>query len=249
MGPTISPPQDRKANPPAQLAHYASQAFSSRPYALATAICAIPSVSPPAFPDSSPPIFLAVFSCRARRLLRFRGSFVEAVRRGPAPPTATVGTQVSFSELAQPLRGDGGHPVADGEYLLSGSGEAAEVSWVSGILASDTMKKARARKEQARAAQEAEAAEAADNYNVLMETGFSTYKCTSCIRRSSKPNESGDEEDSASVEKTPAVPSIVNGWATNAIRCCPVGERECCSTYHECVWDPRSSVFVSLDCP
>lgn len=51
----------------------------------------------------------------------------------------------------------------------------------------------------------------AEDYNVLMETGFSTYKCTSCIRRSSKPNESGDEEDSASVEKTPAVPSIVNG--------------------------------------
>ncbi|KAG0437903.1 hypothetical protein HPB47_017236 [Ixodes persulcatus] len=36
------------------------------------------------------------------------------------------------------------------------SGEAAEVSWVSGILASDTMKKARARKEQARAAETAE---------------------------------------------------------------------------------------------
>lgn len=43
-----------------------------------------------------------------RRLSGFqRGSFVEAVRRGPAPPTATVGTQVSFSELAQPLRSPG----------------------------------------------------------------------------------------------------------------------------------------------
>ncbi|KAG0421792.1 hypothetical protein HPB47_002343 [Ixodes persulcatus] len=59
MGPTGSPPQDRNANPSAQRAHYASQAFPSRPHALATAI------------KQLSPVFLAVFSCRARRLLRF----------------------------------------------------------------------------------------------------------------------------------------------------------------------------------
>lgn len=43
-----------------------------------------------------------------RRLLGFqRGSFAEVVRRGPAPPMASVGTQVSYGDLAQPLKSSG----------------------------------------------------------------------------------------------------------------------------------------------